>query len=1030
MQYDIYFHGELADGVSQANAIGILQKITGLAPAKIEAHFFSGKSVRIKRSLNFEQAEDFSARLAQAGLISEIRPLEPEINTITETSTAQEPKSVGADESAPKAEAQSSDQPSLSTPPVTSKKPTPVIYGMAIGLILIAVMGGSLWLYTQSLLDYSVPQQVKAAEAVLLNEDAIAIGHANIDKLVEIEQLVKGFNSDELLPDPDADGLLGKLLNAGIDLRQSLHQVVFSLSMEQSGNSQQAYLNNILIGDFNQQQIVAFLQQHYEVTNRNHKGKPYYDFSQQIRETCEFTPSRSLAFGQGFIVISKDQKAAELVEAINNPSANLAATNTEWINYRNDHLVSIGVLQPEHLDKYESLGAALFFSGLRSALPSVDGIFIGLAGTAVPPQAVIDTTVVSQDQQWLTTSEASLNAALLAAKQKNQSSELLSAIINNLDVKRESENLHLAFSIDNKLTGQIKQTAEEGLSSLFSFSGSSQGNPGDIPTEKLIDNPLVYQSVTPSQLAQLPAFENTYNQTIHWQKGPVAIRITELHHSADNIQEISLEALTSGIPNTASSTFASAHQLHVDDITDSNGESLMDPATCGKFINSDPAVLTDSFGKGELKASKKIRLKPGARISDIANIKGRIVLNIATQIETQKFTTPVKDAIVKTQGAYLRIKDIAGNSVSFLVSGAKQPILNVRGLNAKGQYLAGNGSSSFGAIGSGPRSHNSRYQGQVNSVEVTYAIERQTQEYTFNITDLSPQKNANSFSPEHKPPVAYNMSDWQQVIQLSQKDYPQDQFNSWLGQPVADTRTGPVQAYLFKPELQRFGPEKRFNSHMVVNLPFIRSLLKANGRLHLNTHSLTFDNGEQIKPIDAPWVSPITLDYKGGWNLSLSDEAMREEGYLAGSVDIKYLLDDATYDQVKDAKLLSLTGNLNLALPTQIKATRVPAMSLGGLTKRSDFDLQLVKLDGNRQTYSINGDESALIAIYALNSEGKEVGKLDPFGDEFGVPSDQPKRRVAGLWAQGEIDQLVIYEVTETVMKRLPVTLEPSTNVQ
>ncbi len=1020
MQYDIYFHGELANGSSQQDAVIALEKITGLSPAKIETHFFSGKSVRIKRNLSHEQAQAFCSRLAQAGLIAEIRALEPEVSTV-------EPEPQVSNQPSP----QSSPQQENHSVRKTNK---PLVFGAAICVALVAAIGAGLWFYTQSLLDYSVPQQVKTAEAVLLNDNTIAIGHANIDKLVEIEQVIKGYNSDEVLPNPDANGLLGKLLNAGIDLRQTLHQIVFSISMDQVDANDiditEAYLNTILIGDFNQQKILTFLQEHYEVTDRTHNGKTYYEFTQQVRETCEYTPSRTLAFGQGFIVISKDEKALELVDAINQPSTDLAATNTEWINYRNNHLVSVGVLQPEHLDKYKSLGAVLFFSGLRSALPSVDGIFMGLAGTALPPRAVIDTTVTSQDQQWLTTSQASLSAAILAAKQKNQSSELFSAIINNLDIKREPANLHLAFSIDNELTDQIKQTVEEGLGSLFSFSSNNRGGlQGAVPPEKLVENPKLYKSINAATLAQLPDYENTYNHNIGWQQGPVAIRIVELHHGIDDIQEISLEALTAGIPNTASSTFANAHQLHIDDVTDANGESLMDAATCGKHINSDPVALTDSFGKGELKATKKIRLKPGAKIADIASIKGRVVLNIATQIETKHFSapqdsSPLENAIVKTQGTYLRIKKIVGNEISYLVSGAKQPLLNVRGLNSQGQYLAGSGSSSFGGIGSGPRSHNSNYQGEVSAVEVTYATQRHQQVHTFNISDLSAPKNANSFSPEHTTPVAYDISDWQAVQQLRDKIYAKDHFNSWLGQPVADTRTGPIEAYLFKPELQKFGPERRATSSLLVNLPFIRSLLKSSNRLSLSTHELFFNNGEQVTPSDTSWTTPIPLDYKGGWNLSLSDDAMREQGFLSGSVALKYLLDEDTYNKVKDAQLISLSGDLNLSLPTQIKQTKIPALQLGEHTNLQGIDLQLIKLDGNRQTYSISGDESALLAIYALNSEGKELGKLDSFSEEFGVAPDQPKRRVAGLWAQGEVDQLVVYEVTESVVKRLPVAFE------
>ncbi len=345
-------------------------------------------------------------------------------------------------------------------------------------------------------------------------------------------------------------------------------------------------------------------------------------------------------------------------------------------------------------------------------------------------------------------------------------------------------------------------------------------------------------------------------------------------------------------------------------------------------------------------------------------------------------------------------------------------------MNNQGQYLAGRGSSSFGGIGSGPRSHSANYQGKVSAVEVTYATQRHHQVHNFNVTDLSPPKNANSFSPEHTAPVAYDITDWQAVEQLHDKTYSKNHVNSWLGQAVANTRTGPVEALMFKPELQRFGRERRFTSSLLVNLPFIRPLLKSSNRMSLNTHELFFSNGEQLTPADTPWTTPIALEYKGGWNLSLSDEAMREEGFLSGSASLKYLLDETTYDKVKDAQLMSLNGDLHLSLPTQIKQTTLPALQLGEHATLQGIDLQLIKLDGNRQTYSITGDESALLAIYALDGQGRELGKLDAFAEEFGVAPDQPKRRVAGIWAQGVIDQLAVYEVTESVEKRLPVSLE------
>jgi hypothetical protein len=94
-----------------------------------------------------------------------------------------------------------------------------------------------------------------------------------------------------------------------------------------------------------------------------------------------------------------------------------------------------------------------------------------------------------------------------------------------------------------------------------------------------------------------------------------------------------------------------------------------------------------------------VRLNPGARLGDVAEIEGEITLNLAETTETQRLDAPFAGQTIESAGVRIELKEAGEQRLSYSVSGETDRLLSVRAFNAQGQALATAGTAGGGSVG-------------------------------------------------------------------------------------------------------------------------------------------------------------------------------------------------------------------------------------------------------------------------------------------------------------------------------------------
>ena len=145
-----------------------------------------------------------------------------------------------------------------------------------------------------------------------------------------------------------------------------------------------------------------------------------------------------------------------------------------------------------------------------------------------------------------------------------------------------------------------------------------------------------------------------------------------------------------------------------------SGKELLKEELCGKDRNSKATTLRKGFRSVEVKrvkktptirklikaksrwsnlmldvleGSKTVHLKPGTRLSDIANIEGEVIIQLPSNITKKRIRAPFKNKVVKTGDLRIKMKQAKSDSISFIASGKTKRLLETRALNNSGKYL-------------------------------------------------------------------------------------------------------------------------------------------------------------------------------------------------------------------------------------------------------------------------------------------------------------------------------------------------------
>jgi hypothetical protein len=260
-------------------------------------------------------------------------------------------------------------------------------------------------------------------------------------------------------------------------------------------------------------------------------------------------------------------------------------------------------------------------------------------------------------------------------------------------------------------------------------------------------------AVDPARLGPYDA-KATFAEEVDQVHGPFGVRLAAMRQPSvpDSGLELDVEAFAGAIPNAGAG--GERARLFIDSVTSVAGQELLRVEPCGRQRNALPGLFTDSGGQ-RLRATKAVRLLPGADPRGLGAVSGHVELRLPTRVETLRVTRPAPGATLAAHGAKVTITRVEGGDVQYQIAGDRDRVLDVRALNAAGQPLASDMKISSGfLLGEGTAAH-VQYAGVVDKLEVAFAAEEQPLRWPFKLTDMAmagaPDSRIRYTPPDFRP---------------------------------------------------------------------------------------------------------------------------------------------------------------------------------------------------------------------------------------------------------------------------------------
>src|SRR4029077_15828735 len=263
----------------------------------------------------------------------------------------------------------------------------------------------------------------------------------------------------------------------------------------------------------------------------------------------------------------------------------------------------------------------------------------------------------------------------------------VASLYDSIRVRRAGERSTIEFTVDRQLAANSQRVVQELLTAALGGFGIRVNPPGAEPPAEQIDREPVV--VLPAvALAALPAYDPQaqFAEEVDQVQGPFGVRIGELRLGADATAglEIAVEGFAGELPNVGASE--DRVRLFVDSVKSTGGQELLRPEAGGRERNSQPAAFKSAGGK-RLRATKAVRLIPGADPKALQSLTGHVQLRLPTRTEVVTLAHPAAGATAERQGAVFTVTAIAPGQVSYQIAGAKGRLLLFRALNARGEPL-------------------------------------------------------------------------------------------------------------------------------------------------------------------------------------------------------------------------------------------------------------------------------------------------------------------------------------------------------
>ncbi|MCW8930423.1 MAG: hypothetical protein OQL19_09320 [Gammaproteobacteria bacterium] len=973
-EYKVVFKGKLLPGFDMEQVVNNIVQLTKLPQEKIEQKFFSGKVVIIRRAHDASHAQKLQQLFTNAGL--EVFILKDETQKIK-----QEYQSIS-----------SKQKKRQFTKKIkkTVKKNNRTILATILWVVFL-VMIVNLWnTYNVTI---EVPDEVVEIESSLANKPLLFMTHINMERLLSRQNYLVGDTKS--LPGTKTT-IYSQLKQAGVDPKKAVKQVLSVAYIE----DKKLISQTILLGQFPVNAMKQFF-----LDNFQSKVIPDADFvrlriSKVNEQTCQNEPFMELSIEHERILVSSDGYLGDLHQLLKQESGNITDLSN-WKEYRSDKLISLAFFDPtKALNQGNDKTGGSPMSGLPMMMAqnlikkneSVDSLYASVGLQLLPPAALFDLTLNSDNQSWLDQTQNSLMEQIEELKSKSSGLANLQLLLEKItfqknvqqDLRENSQGDIGQLSMMVEMDSEFKKSIELAIRELterflsLSFGGDSSAltstNSSAGITEKLDKAPQKYWPQY--NKSKFKPFNEELDQFFKpvWIDGPFAISIDELllesHDEGDQVL-LQLRGKGQNIDNVGNKQA----KIRVTEVSDQQGENVLAKLACGQ-----PSILDDGFftswgglrtaylgdkkvNYNELEVRQKIKLKKGVKFSQVKILKGQVELNLATQTQSKEIAKSNENIVITDYETRILFTPSAPDSLSYTISGDENKILAVRALNKNRDYLSSMSRSSMDNLFGSGVSVSQQYQGEIAFIEVVYATKYEKIEYPFEISKFPPYPSDDQWKYELEFAQLSSIKIWNEKYQdIEPLNMEQDSANNWNGEMQASWSDGPLNLTLYGLKTSKhFGTSGQLH----IKTPVIDELKNNLSALEI---FIRYPQADENGKVGHSYYYPLKAK---GYYMNGEFVPDRDKPYMDGQFSFKLPYKN------EDTPLSEINGDIIIHLPVSKHSSSFTDMTIGAEWEDEGVRTKMVRLGNDVMEFEVFGNREQLLQITLIDSNKQRISTTD-----------------------------------------------------
>ncbi len=838
---------------------------------------------------------------------------------------------------------------------------------------LLAILIVSVLIYVNSWLVSPPPASVNEAENAIATQNVILLAHVNNKR---INSIMTYTDSDPKSLDLPAlnNNIISELYFGISQFNVNAEQVIFSVNGGESIN-----YNALINGHFDWNTLQATLNKHFHIKvleSTTIKGKNLHLLRRDIDDGTFVCPDEKakikkqefyLTVTNEWLILSSEQAQLSIINErlLSKKPAEVDLTN--WRTYRDNHLASISLLVPEHSAKMATGLTAHLIKKAVSANQEFKSVYFGIDINLFKRSLRLNSQI-NANVTWVENALIATQEYLQTLQQNiDSTSPTLTKLLGNFSIEKQQASLIAQLMLNEQDIGELQNVFKEVMSSVFSSMMGHSNNEKSQEEESIMEPTWDFRKN--DKWMNLQNFKITDTSGIPpIVDGPLALLIESVDLDKElNLVEISVKTLINkpkidGWWNNSKANFS----LSIDSVNNAVGDNLLRDERCVKDLSYKTANHKPEKGYGSSNdiayITKKVRLAPNSTFKDVANISGEMAFSIPTAVENIDLNLAKKVSYEK-HGVRFYINDFAQQSVTYQVSGKTDNILEIRGLNAKGQIL-----KTHYTMGSDDKK-TLHLKGDVAKIQLVVATQHSAHKASFNLS-------ADKFFPESEF-QSYYLS--QRPSTVSKKRWNHTNANT------KDRSQKLTQSNVIK-----FLTKDKYSRKDIVatfyQFPFGFSFSHDNKSSW--ARPAEFELAIPFMPELAYNLQAIQVSAKHKENSALSYVEITPRSYINDDKSRGKYLHDELVDGIGFMKtrtnldlgapakesIKALSGQIIVQLPKKISTVNIGKPSFEETTFDHDITVQLTAISGGFiPTYQYKVSAKNLINMIAVLDNGREV---------------------------------------------------------